>query len=121
MYNRYPEYYKAYFGTEKPSRKLVITYLQYSEDTYMEEMKKDATDAVKSEMAFWYLIQLDNVTLTEEEIAERREEYIDLYGEAVFDGISDRMIREQFLRDKFLSQLIDELKEKGNITYTTAE
>lgn len=120
LYNNYPSYYANMFGTTKPSEALVAAYLGYQGTDYMTQMKADAAPAVKNEMIFWYFVQTEGIALTDAEREAKREEYIALYGESVFDGIDEKTIEEQFLRDKFVSDLIKELDEKGSITYTPA-
>jgi trigger factor len=120
VYNNNKPYYEYYFGSVLPSEQVVAAYLGYKTEDYREKMKADVAPAVKQEMIFWYYVQEERITLTEEEIAAKRAEYIELYGESVFNGISDSMIREQFLRDKFIEDQIATMKEKGNLTYTPA-
>ncbi len=117
LYNRYPAYYQARFGDAAPSRETVIRYLGYRTDTYMTEMKKDAVDAVKKEMIFYYIVQREGISLSEEEIAAAKEKYIGLYGSSVFDGIEESEIYDQFLRDKFIDGMIEELDAAGHVTY----
>jgi trigger factor len=121
MYNNNPMYYSYYFGTAKPSEKVVAAYLGYKTDDYREKMKADVTSAVKQEMIFWYYVQIEEITLSEQEIADMREKYIKLYGASVFEGLSDSVIKEQFIRDKFVDGQIAYMEEKNNITYKPVE
>jgi trigger factor len=116
MYNNNPMYYSYYFGTAKPSEKVVAAYLGYKTDDYREKMKADVTSAVKQEMIFWYYVQIEEITLSEQEIADMREKYIKLYGASVFEGLSDSVIKEQFIRDKFVDGQIAYMEEKNNKT-----
>ena len=121
MYNNYPSYYASMFGTATPSKELVAQYLGYKDADYMTAMKTDATPAVKNEMIFWFFVQQEELSLSEAEIAERRAEYVEKYGESIFTGVTDEVIYEQFLRDKFVGDLIEDLEAKGHITYAVAE
>ena len=121
LYNNSPVYYSYYFGTTPPSEKVVAAYLGYKTDDYREKMKADVTSAVKEEMIFWYYIHTEGITLSEQEIADMREKYVELYGASVFEGISEDVIYEQFIRDKFVDDQIAAMEERGNITYQTVE
>ena len=59
----------------------------------------------------------DSEELTEEEIAARRAEYVENSGEEIFEGVTEEVVYEQFLRDKFIEEQIAVMEEKGNITY----
>ena len=120
IYNSNKAYYEYYFGSALPSEQVVAAYLGYKTEDYREKMKTDVAPAVKQEMIFWYYVQEESITLTDEEMAAMRAEYIDLYGASIFEGIADSMIREQFLRDKFVEDQIATMEEKGNIAYTPA-
>ncbi|MBQ8351796.1 MAG: hypothetical protein IJY20_07125 [Clostridia bacterium] len=121
LYNNSPVYYAYYFGTALPSEKVVAAYLGYKTDDYRDKMKADVTTAVKQEMVFWYYVQVENIALSEEEIVAKRAEYIELYGESIFDGVDEDVIYEQFIRDKFVEDQIAVMEEKGNITYKPVE
>ena len=69
-------------------------------------------------MIFYYIVQREGISLREEEIAAAKEKYIGLYGSSVFDGIAESEIYDQFLRDKFIDGMIEELDAAGRVTYT---
>lgn len=119
LYEESPAYYAYYFGNEEPSASLVAAYFGYSRDNYMSEMKADCTDAVKAELCYYYLLRHYEVTLTPDEVSAALEKYVDLYGENVFEGLSDQEMLEQFLRDKITEGLIAYLEENDRITYQT--
>lgn len=119
LYESSPAYYAYLFGDETPSYELVAAYYGYSREGYMEEMKLDCRDAVKSELVYYYLLRTYSVTLSDAEIAAGRERYIALYGEGIFDGIPEQTVREQFLRDKIAIGLVDYCKDNGFVTYQT--
>lgn len=120
LYETSPQYYQYLFGNEAPSDALVASYYGYSRDNYMTEMKEDCIPAVKAELVYYYLLRTYAVSLSEGEIAAARQKYIDLYGESIFEGLSDAEIHAQFLRDKVTEGLIDYLEENGRIAYTSA-
>ena len=121
MYNNKYDMYSYYFGTTPPSERLVAVYFGYQTEDYRDKMKADSVNTVKQEMIFWYFVQTEEITLSESEIAARRADYVEQYGEAIFEGVTDEVIYEQFLRDKFVEDQIAVMEEKGNITYKPAE
>lgn len=118
MYKESPSYYAYYFGEEKPSLAVLLDYYGYDHKTYLSKMKEEALPAVRGQLVFWSIVRAEGMTLTEAEIAQRRADFIEKYGENVFDGVSEERILEQFLYDKFTETAIAHLKEKGAITYT---
>jgi hypothetical protein len=114
-----PAYYAYLFGEEEPSEALVAAYYGYSRENYMEQMKVDCQDAVKSAMIYYYLLRTYSVTLSDAEMTAAREKYTALYGEGVFDGVPEDVILEQFLRDKIAAGVVEYCKEKGLVSYQT--
>ncbi len=110
--------YQYYFGDTTPNLKTLITTYGYSEDKYLEEMKEDSLSVVRRQLVFWAVVRAEGMTLSDEEIAERRADYIEKYGESIFDGIEEHMIYEQFLFDKFAETAVALLESKNAITYT---
>lgn len=122
LYENNPSYYYYYLGTTSaPTMTLLVQYLGYSADNYMDAMKTDSADAVKQELVFWYLVRSENMLLSDEEVEAKKNEYIKDYGENVFDGYSDEAIYQQFLFDAFNEQTLKYLEDNGRITYTPAE
>ncbi len=121
MYNNYPDYYAAQFGTAVPTERLIANYLGYTDEDYMTPMKQTVLPSVKGDMIFWYFVQQENITLTEQEIEARMATYTAQYGANFFDGIELSLIKEQFLRDKFAEEMIREIEQRGNLTYTQTQ
>lgn len=122
LYENNPSYYYYYLGTTTaPTMTLLVQYLGYSADNYMDAMKTDAAEAIKQELIFWYLVRKENMLMTDAEVAAKKQEYIDDYGENVFDGYSEDAIYQQFLFDKFNTEFLKYLEENNRITYTPAE
>lgn len=119
LYRNDPSYYAYLFGAEVPSDALIAAYYGYSRDNYMAEMKKDCISSVKAELCYYYLLRHYEVTLSDGEYGTYYEEYRELYGEGIFQGLSAAEIREQFLRDKVTRGLIAYLEENGRIEYKT--
>ena len=117
LYESSPAYYAYYFGDELPSYELVAAYYGYSREGYMAEMKIDCQDAVKAELIFYYLLRTYDVTLTEQDMLDGRDKYIALYGEGVFDGVSEETVHNQFLRDKIAMGIVDYCKANGLVSY----
>ena len=117
LYENNMTYYYYYFGTTAaPTMTALIQYLGYAPDNYMTSMKSDAEQAIKQELVFWYLVRTEGITLTDEEIAKKKAEYIEDYGESVFDGYSEDDIYEQLLFDGFTTDLLKYLEENDRIT-----
>ncbi len=121
LYEESPSYYAYYFGEGKPNLAALLSYYRYDTKTYLADMKEEALPAVRNQLVFWSIVRAEGLTLTEQEIADRRADFIEKYGENVFDGVSEERILEQFLYDKFTENAIAHLKEKGAITYVEKE
>lgn len=121
LYNNNYTYYTYYFGNAAPSEKVVAAYLGYTTDDYRAKMEEAVIPAVKQEMIFWYYVQSENITLSQEEIDAMRAEYTERYGASIFTGVSDNVVYEQFLRDKFVEGQITVLKANNNIIYKESD
>lgn len=121
LYNNNYTYYSYYFGNAAPSEKVVASYLGYTTDDYHAKMEEAVIPAVKQEMIFWYYVQTENITLSQEEIDTMRADYTERYGASIFTGVSDDVVHEQFLRDKFVEGQIAVLKANNNIIYQESD
>ncbi len=121
LYEESPSHYAYYFGEGKPSLAALLDYYGYDHKTYLSKMKEEALPAVRGQLVFWSIVRAEGITLTEQEILERRADFIKKYGENVFDGVSEERILEQFLYDKFTETAIEYLKDRGAVTYTEKE
>ncbi len=122
MYESQPYLYYSYFGTlETPSEALLASYFGYaSPEAHITALLVEVAPHVKNELVYWSLVRAEGLTLTDADRQASREKYIALYGESVFDGVEESVIEDQFLRDKFIRQVLSYLDENARITYTTA-
>ena len=112
-----PTYYEYYFGTGQLTRDKIASVYGYGSD-YMTVLAEEADEYIRQEMVFRYIVQVKEITLTEEDYSYWDEEYIKLYGEDYAEGATDEEIRDQFLREKVNKILFETAKSRGNVTYT---
>ncbi len=113
--------YITYFQTaDEPGLTQLAAYLGLSEDNFDAELQEAVEPAVRQQMVFWYLVRTYDLFMTDAEIAAKRAEYQEEYGEDVFDGYEEQELIEQFLYDKVSDDLITYLDAHGQITYTKA-
>ena len=119
LYESSPEYYYYIFGTTSaPTMTALIQYMGYNMNNYMEEMKEDAMPAIRQELLYWYLVRAENYTLSDAELQATRTEFEERYGENVFDGYEEEVIRDLLIREKFTEDFLTRMEENGQIQYT---
>lgn len=103
-YNDYAEYYSMTLED------FCANYMGLTIDEYNEQCQDFAKDAVGRELVVYAIIHAENITLTDEEYAERVAQYAEDYGTDVetFEASYDiSMIRQSFLMDKAYELVAD--------------
>lgn len=119
-YYNYPSYYQYMYATNmEPTADIILRCMDetMNSQNYVQKLTAVATPAVKQEMVYYYILQTEAVTLTEEEYNTRRAGYLEKYGPTIFNGVDDSVVRDQFLYDKICESLITGYEEGGKITY----
>ena len=112
-----PSYYEYYFGTGKLTRDKVAAAYGYGSD-YMTVLAEESQEYIRQDMVFWYIVQVEEVTLSDEDYDYWYAEYEKEYGNGFDTDADERELKDQFLREKVLKMLIDEAEKRGNITYS---
>ena len=112
-----PELYAYYFDPDNPSRDTLANIYGYGED-YMDVLTEEANNAVRQEMVFRYVVQLEACEVTDADYKEWDAKYKETYGENYANGVDKEDIYDRMLRDKLTTALVAIAEERGNITRT---
>ncbi|MBQ8859052.1 MAG: hypothetical protein IJ012_04600 [Clostridia bacterium] len=112
-----PELYAYYFDPDNPSRDTLANLYGYGED-YMDVLTEEANNAVRQEMVFRYVVQLEGCEITDADYKEWDAKYKETYGENYANGVDKDDIYDRMLRDKLTTALVAIAEERGNITRT---
>lgn len=112
-----PQLYAYYFDPDNPSRATLANLYGYGED-YMEVLTEEANNAIRQEMVFRYVIQLENCEITDADYREWDAKYKETYGENYANGVDREDIYDRMLRDKLTAALLAIAEERGNVTRT---
>lgn len=112
-----PELYAYYFDPENPSRETLAYLYGYGSD-YMTLLTQEANVAIRQEMVFRYIVQVEGYTVTDEIYEKWDATYTVQYGADYKDGVAEEELRDQMLRDEVTEILLAIAEERGNITYT---
>ena len=84
----------------------------------MEVLTEEANNAIRQEMVFRYVIQLENCEITDADYRELDAKYKETYGENYANGVDREDIYDRMLRDKLTAALLAIAEERGNVTRT---
>lgn len=112
-----PHLYAYYFDPVNPSRATLAALFGYGED-YMDVIKEEGELAIRQEMVFRYIVQVEGYSVTEAVYTKWDAKYKADYGENYKDGVDEEEVLDQMLRDEVTEILFHIAEERGNITHT---
>ncbi len=113
-----PQLYAYYFDPTNPSRATLATLFGYGED-YMDVIRQEGELAIRQELVFRYIVQIEGYAVTEEIYAKWDAKYKADYGEDYREGVEEEEVRDQMLRDEVTEILVKIAEERGNVTHTS--